>query len=240
MKLYHLHLLGNYDELYRENSEFVIDKNKFNNRIYDRIYNYSPVVSPSKYLTIACNPICSNMNYALMNELSIFAVLENLGKIRIDDVLDNLVEIINRDYYLETVSIEDLQRLLIDAENTIFKYININAERALEEYRINNCIELPSRLHSLFACSLDGIEYWTQRITDDNVDIYEIEVPDNIFVSNSHLLPNRSLPYSEQIEQAESYFNPNKWDLEKESIEYLVQGKVKILKKVDEIRKEDY
>ena len=52
MKLYHLHLLGNYDELYRENSEFVIDKNKFNNRIYNRIYEANSTVDVNKYKRI--------------------------------------------------------------------------------------------------------------------------------------------------------------------------------------------
>ena len=49
MELYHIHLLGNHDNLYKANKEFNINKNSFNNRLYDRVMNHNFGVSSDKY-----------------------------------------------------------------------------------------------------------------------------------------------------------------------------------------------
>ena len=49
MELYHIHLLGNHDRIYKENTEFVVDRNKFNNRMYNRVYNMNASVKVDKY-----------------------------------------------------------------------------------------------------------------------------------------------------------------------------------------------
>ena len=63
----------------------------------------------------------------------------------------------------------------------------------MEEYRRNNCPELPSRLHSLFACSEEGIDYWQPKIVSHEAQIFRIDTYEEPFVSNETLLPYESL-----------------------------------------------
>ena len=113
--------------------------------------------------------------------------------------------------------------------------INIR-EMAMEEYRKENCINLPSRLHSLYACSEEGIDFWATQIRDNDVDIYRIDVFDEPFLSNEALLPAEELCYGDKVKASYKYFKPNKKDLNPITNEYLVQGKVKVLEKVKEIK----
>lgn len=220
MELYHLHLLGNHDRLYKENSEFIVDKNKFNNRIYNRIYEANSTVDVNKYKRIVdiINYYCIKSGYT-----NIFEHRINLGEI--------IGFILAQDH-----TKEELTQSLLDAKEMILTDgINLR-EMALEEYRKENCINLPSRMHSLFACSEEGIGFWADAILDGDIDIYRIDVIDEPFVSNEYLLPDENLNYGDKILASYKYFHPNKKDLNPMTNEYLVQGKVKILKKICEVR----
>lgn len=219
MELYHLHLLGNHDRLYKEKSEFVVDKDKFNNRIYDRIYNMNSTVEISKYqrLVNILNNLCMQNGMPPFND-----------RISLGEIIEMILRIESTD--------KELLSVLMDAKDIIFaESINMR-EMAMEEYRKENCINLPSRLHSLYACSEEGLDFWVSRIFDTDVDIYRIEVYDEPFLSNEQLLPSESLPYGEKIKQSYKYFHPKNKDLIPVTNEYLIQGKVKILEKVGETR----
>ncbi len=219
MELYHLHLKGNHDRLYKENSEFIIDKNKFNNRIYNRIYDMNATVDVKEYkqLVDEINLCLKEMNMPLFDDRI------NLGEL-ITFIL------------MQGVDQENLVKILNDAKKLILiEGINLR-EMAMEEYRKENCIELPSRLHSLYACSEEGIKFWSDRIKDGNVDVYQIDVYDEPFLSNEALLPKDTLNYGDKIASSYNYFHPKKKELNPITNEYLVQGKVKVLKKVMEIK----
>lgn len=219
MELYHLHLLGNYDRLYKPNSEFTIDKDKYNNRMYKRIYDMTTTIDINNYerMVNIINNLCA------INGFQQFEKAINLGEL--------LAMAKNGD-----ANKEEISKLIVDAEKIINSYAINTREMAMEEYRKNNCNELPSRLHSLFACSKDGVEFWMPRIISAPTDIYRIEVYDEPFVSNEYLLPHESLTYGEKIKASYKYFHPKEKDLNGVTDEYLVQGKVKILEKVAEVR----
>ena len=219
MDLFHLHLKGNHDNLYKENSEFLVNKDTFENRLYKRIYNMNPSVDKNKYSNIT-----SYYDNALRQ--GNFPILPNQM---------NLGEIIGLSLS-RTSDINTLKKLLEDAKKIIISEgINLR-EMAMEEYRIKNCSKIPSRLHSLFACSKDGVDFWASQITDNNVEVFRIEVFDDPFLSNERLLPDEGLSYGDKVKESYRYFNPRPKDLNSLTNEYLVQGKVKILEKVYEIR----
>ena len=219
MELYHLHLKGNYDRLYKEHSEFEIDKDKFNNRIYNRIYVMNATVDTNKY-----KPLVDVFN----------GCLKEIGAPTFDKRV-NLGELVGF-IMMQGATNEELVSILKDAKTMILtEGINIR-EMAMEEYRKENCINLPSRLHSLYACSEEGIEFWSNQIRDNDVDVYRIDVFDEPFLSNEILLPNEGLCYGDKVKASHNYFNPKKKDLNPITNEYLVQGKVKIKEKVLEIK----
>ena len=219
MELYHLHLKGNYDRLYKEHSEFEIDKDKFNNRIYNRIYVMNATVDTNKY-----KPLVDVFN----------GCLKEIGAPTFDKRV-NLGDLVGF-IMMQGATNEELVSILKDAKTMILtEGINIR-EMAMEEYRKENCINLPSRLHSLYACSEEGIEFWSNQIRDNDVDVYRIDVFDEPFLSNEILLPNEGLCYGDKVKESHNYFNPKKKDLNPITNEYLVQGKVKIKEKVLEIK----
>ena len=219
MELYHIHLLGNHDRLYKEKSEFVIDRNKFNNRLYNRIYNMTANVDTDRYsrIMIIINTLLRS------NGFQPFEEKVNLGEI---------ISFISN----QGCEQEELFNILEDAKKiALDEGINLR-EMAMEEYRKNNCDNLPSRLHSLFACTEEGVNFWMNHIRDNSSDIYRIDVYDEPFVSNEVLLPSEKLSYGDKIDASYKYFHPTKKDLNGVTDEYLVQGKVKIIEKVGSIR----
>lgn len=219
MELYHLHLKGNYDRMYKKNSEFIIDKNKFNNRLYNQIYNMNATVDASRY-----QQMIEQFNCYLSN-----AGLPQLpNKVNLGEFLGFAL--------LYGASNKEWINMLTDAKKIILaEGMNIR-EMAMEEYRKENCDNIPSRLHSLYACSEEGIDFWKTKIRDNDVDVYRIDVLDEPFVSNEILLPAESLCYGDKKKASYKYFNPKKKDLNPATNEYLVQGKVKILEKVTEFK----
>ena len=232
MELYHIHILGNHDELYKVNHEFVVNKNSFNNRIYDRVHNMTPTVDVDKYPEMV-----RYLNTLLIKAgVSEFDARINLGElIELFLQLNTLEDDPTRlDLKISDKANLDLVKLLKDAKTiSLTEGINIR-ELALEEYRKENCNSLPSRMHSLFACSGEGLDFWDKFIFDENngTQIFRIEAMNEPFLSNESLLPNETLSYGEKIQAAHDYFHPKEKDLDPATNEYLIQGKVKILERL--------
>ena len=220
MELFHIHLLGNKDRMYKPNGEIIVDPDKFNNRLFNRIYDANTCVSGDMY-----DSIINEINYLLHVQHGL-----TLG----DKV--NMGEIINYALYQRGLSQEELVKVLQDTSDILLKTGTNYREMAMEEFRKNNCPEKPSRLHSLFACNEAGVNFWVQQIHDGNSDIYRIDVDNEPFVSNEELLPAESLSYGNKIQASYKYFHPRNKDLNGVTDEYLVQGRVKLLEKVGEVR----
>ena len=219
MELYHLHLLGNHDYLYKPNKEFTIDPDKFNNRIYKRIYDMNSTVKSSDF-----KDIVDELNHLL----SIYGMGGFGDRINPGELIEYILK--------RGCSQEELINLLKASKEIILSEgINLR-ETAMEEYRRINTPNIPSRLHSLFACSEEGINFWLSQIRDNDLDIYRLDVMEEPFVSNESLLPYEELSYGDKVKASYNYFHPKKKDLDDSTNEYLVQGKLRILEKVGEVR----
>lgn len=220
MELFHIHLLGNKDRMYKPNGEIIVDPEKFNNRLFNRIYDANVCVSGDMY-----NSIINQINALLKYQT---------GCVLGDEI--NMGEIINYCLYQRGLSQTELQKLLMDTSDILLKTGTNYREMAMEEFRRNNCPDKPSRLHSLYACNEEGLDFWSEQIHDGDVDIYRIDVDQEPFVSNESLLPAEYLSYGNKVQGSYKYFHPKKKDLNGVTDEYLVQGRVKLLEKVGEIR----
>lgn len=220
MELFHFHLLGNKDRMYRPNGEIMVDPEKFNNRLFNRIYDANVCVSGDMY-----DPIIKDINKALHDSAGL-----TLG----DQV--NIGEILQYALYQKGLSRDELIKVLQDTSDIMLKTGINYRELAMEEFRKNNCPDKPSRLHTLYACNEEGLRFWLGQIHDGESDIYRIDVEQEPFVTNEELLPLESLSYGNKIQASYKYFHPKKKDLNGVTDEYLVQGRVKLLEKIGEVR----
>ena len=220
MKLYHIHTLGNKDRMYRPNKEIIIDKNKYNNNLYEKVMNSRTSVSTSNYKkTVEClNEKMRSLGYnQYTTSVSLALIL---------DIMQS-----------PSLPISEKKIALQEARQIILNMQFLKRELSVEDYRKDNFPDKPSRLHSMYACNEAGINYWTNIIGMLDADIYRIDAYDEVFHTNEQLLPYEESTYRESYALASKYFNPRERDFNVYQDEYLVQGRVRILEKVDEIRK---
>lgn len=125
--------------------------------------------------------------------------------------------------------------MLKDA-SLIIKQINmLKREAILEHVREKYYPDLPSRSHSIWLCDKFQTWYWKDLLSDNNnkLTLLKLQVTGKMFQSSEAFLPKNESTYEQNIEEAHQYWNPKIETLEQEyKIEYLFQGRVKVLKKV--------
>lgn len=218
MDLYHIHVLGTEDKLYKEDNEIVINDKVYKNRLYTRSKNTSFIVSEDRYPRL----------FRIVNEINKMVGFAPVGKyINIGDIMP---------FVLEYGSNEEIIKALEDSKRMLYEASFAKRELSVEEYRKDCESDKPSRMHSMFATTEDGVDYWKNNIVFSDADIYRVEPINEPFWTNEQLLPLETSSYEESYNSSKRYFNPRKKDLGTVSDEYLIQGRVKILEKVDEIR----
>jgi len=219
MELYHLHLKGNHDDKWKENKEIVIT-DKFVNRLARKVNSFNDCTSLSKLdnITKEVNAILAYNNFEPFSKMPLHLILEYLLNPNID---------------LKTQKI-----LLQEAKRIVFEASIFKREMAMENFRKDNFGNLPSRLHCLYATNEEGIDYWERQLMDGNLDIFRIEVIDEPFKTNEVFIPIESSSYEEMYSNSFRYWKPKFKNVPEECSEYLVQGKVKIMEKVGEIKKD--
>ena len=111
-------------------------------------------------------------------------------------------------------------------------------ELILEQIRLQNYSNLPSRFNCIWLCDEECISTWLYLINSgEDFNIFEVEVGmsdnDNIFQSSSSLLPKLSSTNGQMFEQAKLYWNPSEEFLEeKNDLEYLYTGNVRVRKRI--------
>lgn len=139
---------------------------------------------------------------------------------------------------LKSIRQDDLEELKSLIEIGFQMSYNANffkRESALEDCRKEHYIELPSRLHSIYLCDRDGLEYWRDIISNnkqDEVEIFKVLATGKVFKTNEQLLPCETESYGENYNSAFKYWNPKFKDVPNYTNEYLAQGTIKILEKV--------
>lgn len=126
--------------------------------------------------------------------------------------------------------------LLKIAHDISFRSNEFKRESALENYRIDNKINVPSRLHCVYLTDEKGIEGWKDKFGGNyNLTLYRVEVTGTIFKTNEQLIPDERLCYGDVYAAAYNYWHPNFKKVPDDSNEYLSQGKIKVLEKIKSI-----
>ena len=147
---------------------------------------------------------------------------------------------INDDAVIKGEKLELIKEMLLNCYNIVYNDNFFKREAGLEECRKDNFSSSPSRLHSIYLCDEDGLEYWTDAISmcrTKDVSIFKVLADGNIFKSNEQLLPVETCTYGQTYSGAFKYWNPKFDSVPSCTNEYLVQGKVKVLEYIKKIEK---
>lgn len=112
-------------------------------------------------------------------------------------------------------------------------------EYILESIRLREFPELISRSHCLFLTDKESLNFWKEELK--NYELYKVEVTGLLFSSYECLLPQNDQSILTQEYQARCYWQEKIDDYLKfcdhfkNDREYLFQGNVKVLKKIDKI-----
>ena len=218
MELYHLHLKGCHDDKWKERKEIVVT-NKFENRLFKKVNNFNDCTSNQKLSNLS-RYINMGLNYK---------GYESFSKMPIYMLTDYLLNP-NIDLKTQKIILEEIKNMAF--QTSIFK-----REIAMENFRRDNNKNQPSRLHCLYATTEEGISFWQNQIIDGDLDIFRIDIMDEPFKTNEVFIPSESSTYEEMYNSSYRYWNPKFRNVPEECLEYLIQGKVKVLEKVGEIKK---
>lgn len=152
------------------------------------------------------------------------------GIVSLDRVIDEYLEKIG----LENVDIKTITNLLRDS-SSIIKKINIyNRELMLEKYRKENTPDLPSRLHSIWLTDKESLNFWEEQLNGGGkLKLYRVSIAGKLFKSSDSFIPDDELTAKEMYEESSKYWNPVFSEEDLCKVEYLFQGKVKVLEKID-------
>ena len=134
-------------------------------------------------------------------------------------------------------------KFLFQKLESIVKNENIMVrELALEDFRQKNCPELPSRFHSIWVANKQSMKFWERIFQGDTHytrELLELELTGNLFKTSDYLLPETEMDYEDALKRAHQYWNPDFTQIKKDRNEYLFQGNVKIMKKLEKITNSD-
>ena len=114
-----------------------------------------------------------------------------------------------------------------------FRSNEFKRENALENFRLNKFSNLPSRLHSVYLTDEKGIDTWIEKFGNAKLTLYRVEAEGTIFKTNEQLIPDERLTYQEAYDASYRYWNPNFKKVPENTNEYLAQGKIKVLEKIN-------
>ena len=217
MELYHIHMRGTKDKMYIPGKEIIVN-DTFNNKLYDAAYNSSYVAQRTNFPYL----------FKLMDMLHEYMNLYPIGmQAPFSELLDCLTA-------SDMDKVPEIERLNVLKESfTMLRRADLaKRELAMEEFRKDVYPNIPSRMHCLYACNEQGLEYWTNRIPEQNIEVLRIDPMEEPFHTNEQLLPDISLSYKDTYDASKRYFRPKEKDINTETDELLVKGRVKILEKI--------
>lgn len=207
MELYHIHKKNAQDKKWKEQSIIKVDEN-FNSVMNQRQQNFSQTM-------IIDHGERKKINYSIY-------LAYYLNKIKD-------LKIIKRE------DLDELKRLLEIGYDMACHADFFKRETALETCRKNHFSDIPSRLHSIYLCDQDGLEYWSDIISKNNseeIEIFRVLATGKIFKTNEQLLPDELLEYEQAYKSAFQYWNPKFKNIPNFTNEYLAQGNIKVLEKL--------
>ncbi len=150
------------------------------------------------------------------------------GIFSLDRVIDEYID----DIGLGNVDLNTIEDLL-KCSSLIIKNINIyNRELMLEKYRKENNPKLPSRLHSIWLADKESLSFWKGQFSG-KLKLYRVSITGELFKSSDDFIPDDELTAKEMYETSSNYWNPTFKEEDLCKAEYLFQGKVKVLEKIN-------
>ena len=210
--MYHYHKQGIYDNFWNVGNEIIVDNNfrSYFSKILDDFTTGVP---------------CKN------DKISSF---------------DRVISYYLKDDIFETVDKELAKQMLLEAKQIIYNTNVCRREFALEQIRKEFYPHLPSRLHSIWLTDDENIDFWKEQLVSKEtlknnpnaLELYKVNITGNLFKSSDYFIPNDEVTMLEMMEQAKKYWNPDFINVEKalNGTEYLFQGKLKILRRIDNIQ----
>ena len=152
------------------------------------------------------------------------------GLVPLEIIIDKYLD----DIGIENVDLKTITNLLKDSRAIITNANMYNRELMLENYRKENNPNLPSRLHSIWLADKESLNFWKEQLEKrKKLVLYRVSVTGNLFKSSDSFIPDDELTAKEMYQVSSKYWNPVFSEEDLCKAEYLFQGKVKVLEKID-------
>ncbi len=152
------------------------------------------------------------------------------GLVPLEIIIDKYLD----DIGIENIDLETITNLLKDSSAIITKANMYNRELMLEKYRKEHNSDLPSRLHSIWLADKKSLNFWEGQLNGRRkLKLYRVSVTGNLFKSSDSFIPDDELTAKEMYETSSNYWNPTFKEEDLCKAEYLFQGKVKVLEKIN-------
>ena len=152
------------------------------------------------------------------------------GLVPLERIIDNYLY----DIGVENIDLETITNLLKDSSAIITNANMYNRELMLEKYRKEHNSDLPSRLHSIWLADKKSLNFWEGQLNGRRkLKLYRVSVTGNLFKSSDSFIPDDELTVKEMYEASSTYWNPTFKEEDLCKAEYLFQGKVKVLEKIN-------
>lgn len=189
--------------------------------IYDDIWQVGNELLVDNNFNSFCGSIVDKFTTAVKCENGIFS-------------LEKIIDKYLNDISIENVDLKTITNLLKASSAIITKADMYNRELMLEKYRKENNPKLPSRLHSIWLADKESLNFWKEQLNGGRkLKLYRVSVTGNLFKSSDSFIPDDELTAKEMYEASSAYWNPVFSEEDLCKAEYLFQGKVKVLEKIN-------
>ena len=189
--------------------------------IYDDIWQVGNELLVDNNFNSFCGSIVDKFTTAVKCENGIFS-------------LEKIIDKYLNDISIENVDLKTITNLLKASSAIITKADMYNRELMLEKYRKENNPKLPSRLHSIWLADKESLNFWKEQLNGGrNLTLYRVSVTGNLFKSSDSFIPDDELTAKEMYQVSSKYWNPVFSEDDLCKAEYLFQGKVKVLEKIN-------
>ena len=211
-EMYHIHIIGNYDEIWQENNEIEVDNN------YNSLFI-------SKIIDIPAGVMMKDGNRSVLHKY----IKKIIEQIDTEQKILELAKLSEEELIKKGIC---LHQILWDSYVRLFNLSLKNREEALEEVRQEKYPNLPSRYHSIWVCDESQLGFWKEQLQIESI-VLKLLLNGNLFKSSDMFLPNDGDYKEQQKKDAYKYWEPIFNTPEEEAkAEYLFQGKVKILQRI--------
>ena len=189
--------------------------------LYDDIWQVGNELVVDDNFNSFCGSIVDKFTTAVKCENGIFS-------------LEKIIDKYLNDISIENVDLKTITNLLKASSAIITKADMYNRELMLEKYRKENNPKLPSSLHSIWLADKESLNFWEGQLNGRRkLKLYRVSVTGNLFKSSDSFIPDDELTAKEMYEASSAYWNPVFSEEDLCKAEYLFQGKVKVLEKIN-------